>query len=328
MSENQTSRESVELKPRPLCGLRIGVLGKGGAGKSTVTVLLARELARRGYEVCLLDADSSNMGIHKALGSEEAPVPLMEYFGGMVFSGGSVSCPVDDPTPLSNPEISLEKIPSRFVVQAENGIHLLSGGKMGALGPGGGCDGPIAKIARDLVVSKPGANPVFLADLKAGMEDSARGVLARMDLAVVVVDPTIASIGIAGDLQTMVQQIREGALPATEHMDIPAHVQLANDLFRETKVRGVMAILNRVPDVNTEVRLTGKVMDQAGLKPIGALREDSTVGSAWLEGSPLSSNENQSRISGIVDRMEEESRSDSGPSRAHRVLPEGAGQWK
>jgi cellulose biosynthesis protein BcsQ len=37
----------------PLKGKRIGVLGKGGAGKSTVTVPLAQALHTRGYSVCV-----------------------------------------------------------------------------------------------------------------------------------------------------------------------------------------------------------------------------------------------------------------------------------
>ena len=53
---------------RTLAGKRIGVFGKGGAGKSTVTVLLARALRERGYAVCVLDADSTNIGLSQALG--------------------------------------------------------------------------------------------------------------------------------------------------------------------------------------------------------------------------------------------------------------------
>jgi CO dehydrogenase maturation factor len=295
----------VDADAFPLAGKRIGILGKGGAGKSTVTVLLARELARRGYKVCLLDADSTNVGLHRALGSEEAPAPLIEYFGGMVFSGGLVTCPVDDPTPLPAAQISLEDLPSPYLTTPMNGICLLSGGKLGDMGPGGGCDGPIAKIARDLVVSSLDGEMVMLVDLKAGMEDSARGVLTNLDLAIVVVDPTVASVRIAADLREMVRQIRDGVPPATRHLEDPALARLAIRLFREARVKDVLAILNRVPDTNTEVRLAGKVFEAAGLKPIGTLREDPTIGFAWLEGSRVLSHENQGRVRTIVDRIED-----------------------
>ena len=58
---------------RQLAERRIGVFGKGGSGKSTVTVLLARALVARGYDVCVLDADSTNVGLHRALGLNESP---------------------------------------------------------------------------------------------------------------------------------------------------------------------------------------------------------------------------------------------------------------
>jgi len=42
---------------------RIGILGKGGSGKSTTTVLLAKAVRDSGYQVCVLDADSTNTGM-------------------------------------------------------------------------------------------------------------------------------------------------------------------------------------------------------------------------------------------------------------------------
>ncbi len=290
--------------PRPLSGLRIGILGKGGTGKSTLTVLLAREMARKGYRVCLLDADSTNLGLSRALGLEQEPSPLLEYFGGMVFSGGPVSCPVDDPSLLQGARLNVGSLPAPHLGQSKEGVTLLSAGKIGAMGPGAGCDGPVAKIARDLSLEGMGENVVTLLDLKAGLEDMARGVLATLDLALVVVDPTVAAIRVAADLRKMVADLMAGAPPATRHLEDPELEELALALFRKARVRGVGIVLNRVPDVNTEVRLAGKVMREAELKPLGALREDPTIGSAWLEGSSLSSHENQSRLNAVLEGLE------------------------
>jgi len=99
---------------RPLSGLRIGVFGKGGSGKSTVTCFLAMALQETGYTVLVLDADSTNVGLASALAVNRKPDPLLEYFGGMVFSGGSVTCPVDDPTVLEGARLSLSDLPPRF----------------------------------------------------------------------------------------------------------------------------------------------------------------------------------------------------------------------
>ena len=45
--------------------MKITVYGKGGCGKSTVTSLLAKALARRGKEILVIDSDESNYGLHR-----------------------------------------------------------------------------------------------------------------------------------------------------------------------------------------------------------------------------------------------------------------------
>ena len=52
--------------------MKILVCGKGGAGKSAVTVLLAELIRKRG-PVYVLDADESNRLLSKTLGMEARP---------------------------------------------------------------------------------------------------------------------------------------------------------------------------------------------------------------------------------------------------------------
>lgn len=241
-----------------LSGIRMGIFGKGGAGKSTVTVLLARSLAGMGYRPVVLDADSTNIGLSQALGAGEGPATLVDHFGGLVFAGGLVTCPVDDPTPLADADLDLDALPARFQADTALGIRVLVGGKMGALGPGAGCDGPIAKVARDVRVRIGTESPPLLVDFKAGFEDSARGVLTGLHWAVVVVDPTTASLHMALHLDQMVKKIQAGVPPATAHLRDPAMAELARRQFSESPIRGVVAILNRIPDAETEAYLRGR----------------------------------------------------------------------
>jgi CO dehydrogenase maturation factor len=53
--------------------MKVGIVGKGGAGKTTVAGTLARALARRGETVLAIDADVNPMlGITLGVGPERA----------------------------------------------------------------------------------------------------------------------------------------------------------------------------------------------------------------------------------------------------------------
>jgi CO dehydrogenase nickel-insertion accessory protein CooC1 len=307
---------------QPLIGKRIGFFGKGGSGKSTVSIILARVLRQAGYQVCFLDADSTNMGTHLALGIEHPPQPLLDYFGGMVFSGGSVTCPVDDPTPLPDAELDLERMPPHFHAQDRLGIDLLTAGKIGALGPGAGCDGPIAKIARDLRVHRGGKCPVMVVDFKAGFEDTARGVFTGLDWLMVVVDPTTASIQIARHMQDMLHRLRMGIPPATNHLRDPDLVALAERLFISSQVKGLLAVLNRVHDAEEEAFLRQALQDM-GIPPITCLREQPEVRKAWLRGWPIPEGLYQSEAQALLTALE----SAEGSSRPYRNRAMLHGSW-
>jgi len=50
--------------------MKLIVCGKGGSGKSVISALLAKDLAKRGYKVLVIDNDESNFGLHHLLGME------------------------------------------------------------------------------------------------------------------------------------------------------------------------------------------------------------------------------------------------------------------
>jgi len=53
--------------------MRVGVSGKGGVGKTTISAVLARELARRGRRVVVIDCDSDpNLGANIGIGEAGA----------------------------------------------------------------------------------------------------------------------------------------------------------------------------------------------------------------------------------------------------------------
>jgi CO dehydrogenase nickel-insertion accessory protein CooC1 len=292
-----------DVEKMPLRGKRIGVFGKGGAGKSTLIVLLAQALRARGYSVCVLDADSTNLGLFQIFEVPRSPRPLMEYFGGMVFSGGTVTCPVDDPLPLAGADIELETLSPEYYARSPEGIILFIAGKIGDQGPGAGCDGPVAKIARDFRIYIKDETPVTLVDFKAGFEDTARGALTSLDSAIVVVDPTIASVELAANMKHMVEQIKADVLPATAHLENPELIAWANKIFIEARIENIWVVLNRIHSVEEEEYLRQR-LNEKGIQPVGVIYQASSISLSWLKGMPIRSEDALIEVQKILDRLE------------------------
>jgi CO dehydrogenase nickel-insertion accessory protein CooC1 len=284
-------------------GKKIGVFGKGGAGKSTFTTLFAQRLAESGLTVCVLDADSTNYGLSGAMGVSTPHQSLLDFFGGMVFSGGDVTCPVDDPTPLANPTISLQDLPAEYRSHNNQNIVLLTGGKIAVLGAGAGCDGPVSKIARDLEIKHEDGDPVTLVDFKAGFEDSARGVITGLDYGIVVIDPTTASIQLAEDMQRMLDQVHNLRPPATAHLESPDLAAAAQKIYRESKIKDLFFILNKIPDHDTENYLRSK-LESKHIQADAVLPVDPVLSCAWLEENPLESQQAEPELDHLIQTIQ------------------------
>ncbi|CAK7010027.1 sodium:proton antiporter [Tissierella sp. P1] len=71
----------IENNPLNKINKVIGVMsGKGGVGKSTVSVLIAKELRKKGYKVGILDADITGPSIPRLLDIKDAEVESTENF--------------------------------------------------------------------------------------------------------------------------------------------------------------------------------------------------------------------------------------------------------
>jgi CO dehydrogenase nickel-insertion accessory protein CooC1 len=293
----------IDEKELLLAGQRIGIFGRGGSGKSTCTVLLAKAMARAGYSVCVLDADSTNEGLPRALGARQAPDPLLDWFGGTVFSGGSVTCPVDDPVPLAGARVRSTELPARFVGLTAEGIRVLQAGKIGPLGPGAGCDGPMTKIARDFTLETDDPRPVTVVDFKAGIEDASRGVITQLAWVVVVIDPSYAALQAAVTMRSLIQQMKAGRLPATRHLRSPELVEITERQYRSARTRGVRYVLNKVADSDTEYQLWQRLLD-AGIQATAVIRDEPDLRRAWLEAAPLESARAAAEAAKIVRAFE------------------------
>ncbi len=181
--------------------MKVVVCGKGGSGKSTLSVLLARSFTNLGYRVLLVDADESNFGIPHLLGVQ-APVSLLDSFGGKKGFKEKLNQPLAvDGGGIFPVRQRIEEIPEKCIASGD-GIRMVSVGKIHHFGEGCAC--PMGVLARKFLASlEVEEKEMVIVDAEAGVEHFGRGVAGECDLILAVVDPTAESFSLAGKMAEM-----------------------------------------------------------------------------------------------------------------------------
>jgi CO dehydrogenase maturation factor len=186
----------LERRARP-DEFRVVITGKGGVGKTSLTALLARLLARDEYRVLALDADPQ-MNLPYALGlpfdRARALVPLSqnpdyveEKTGARPGSGWGLFFRL-------NPDVA--DVVERFGVVGPEDVRLLVMGN--TVQPAAGCLCPenslLAAVANAVSLRRGEA---ILLDTQAGVEHFGRALAQGFRHAVVVTDPTFNGVQVA-----------------------------------------------------------------------------------------------------------------------------------
>jgi CO dehydrogenase maturation factor len=178
-------------------GWRVVIAGKGGAGKTTLTALLALCAAQEGDQVLAVDADpQETLAYFLGVPQERARslVPLSkntQYIEEKIHAkDGTV-----EEQALSL-DLHVDDVIERFAIKVRERLHLLVMG--GVENAASGCLCPeyalISGIVRYLALSE---REVVLMDTQAGIEHFGRGLASGFQHALIVAEPTFSSLLIA-----------------------------------------------------------------------------------------------------------------------------------
>ncbi|HEV2068320.1 MAG TPA: P-loop NTPase [Acidimicrobiales bacterium] len=161
--------------------MKVGIVGKGGVGKTTTSSLIARALAERGRRVVAVDTDSNpNLGMSLGLTFEE--IEAIPQLPRSLIVG-------------AKGDLRAEDVIDTYGRTTPFGVTLISAIKVNEAGAGCTCGGhaSVRSFLGDVLADQA---DVTLVDMEAGLEHLSRsgGTLAYADVLLVVMEPSRKSI--------------------------------------------------------------------------------------------------------------------------------------
>jgi CO dehydrogenase maturation factor len=234
--------------------VKLGVVGKGGVGKTTVAALLAQAYTRRGATVLAIDTDSNpNLGM--SLGLTFADTEAVPQLPRSLIVGAGGGATVDE-------------VLAGYGRLTPAGPLLLSAIRVGEAGAGCTCAGHASVRSLLGTVLEDHAD-VALVDMEAGLEHLSRsgGTLAYADLLLVVMEPSRKSVITAARTMTLAAEL---GIPRTLGLGNKARDEDDTVFFREAcaqqggELAGVIPYAAEVADADR----AGKAVSAAAVEAV------------------------------------------------------------
>ncbi|MDP1850068.1 MAG: P-loop NTPase [Solirubrobacteraceae bacterium] len=163
--------------------MKVAIAGKGGAGKTTISGTLARQLARQGYEVLALDNDL-NPNLPLTVG-----IP-MEQMTDLPTMSSDIVAVVDGQLVLTQ---TLDQIREAHAMDAPDGVTVLVAHEPKKADTG--CMGRYHQAMRAVVGAAPNSqNYICILDTEASTEHLKVGTAKHADVLYAVVEPYFKSL--------------------------------------------------------------------------------------------------------------------------------------
>lgn len=227
--------------------MRIGVVGKGGVGKTTVTALLSQAYARQGRSVVAVDTDSNpNLAVNLGLDEEvaaTAPVIPRHFVAG----------PGPDETP--------DYLMSHYGVPTPSGVTLFHAMRIRRSADGCTC-GQHAMIRSLLATTLDQMADVVVLDVEAGLEHLARagGTLAHADVMLVVTEPTRKAVLTAARTKALAAELGVSRCLVVANKAAAPRDQAFYDSLASSYGLSLAGVIPRSPEVIDAERQGGTVV--------------------------------------------------------------------
>jgi CO dehydrogenase maturation factor len=174
--------------------MKIGIVGKGGVGKTTTSALICEEYRARGKRVLAIDTDSNpnlaiSLGLDEDTANSAPVVPRALAVGGMA-------------------QWTPERLIDTFGLPTPSGVTLLHAMRVDQAGAGCTCTSHAA-VRSILGSAIEELADITLVDMEAGLEHLSRagGTLAYADILLMVMEPTQKSIMTAARTIPLAQEL-------------------------------------------------------------------------------------------------------------------------
>ncbi len=258
--------------------MKIAIVGKGGAGKTTLAASLARAFARSGRAVVAVDADpDGNLASALGVPPEREPEPIA-HMRELVRERTGAS---DEGWGLMfklNPAVS--DLAGRFAVDAD-GVRLLVLGTVETGGKGCMCpEGAVLKALMQHLLLRIEDDVVL--DMEAGLEHMGRASASGVDAMIAVVEPGMRSVRTAARVRSLASDIGVGR---------------------------VFTVLNRVSeDAERDALMAHVDRELKGARVLGVLPLSRALARADLEGRSVDVDDAafNDAVAGIADTLRKE----------------------